>query len=1105
MRYLLLALGLSLAAPQAGAEGPSKASFKRNKQQEREELIAKLKRDIAKVAHSVEVTKELVARSKGAPFLPDIYLRLAELYVEQARYEFYLVHEQRGEDSKGSAVAPTAKLLKEKAVETYLRILQDFPDFKDNDKVMFFLGHEYRELGRYEDMIAQYEKLVGRYPKSPLVQDAYLVLGDYRFDKQDLAGAKGYYQKILDTPKSPTHDMAHFKMGWVYLNETNYKEAMQQFEAAVRPDWSKIEGNKKEKERRVDVKREALVDLVYAYTEVRKPKGALRYFRGLARSRTMYLLALRKLANRYFVKANYNAAAMVYREIAKLSSDAERNLDNTGRIYQSAKNMKDYRRVNRDVTEMLRALNDYRFDWRVPKAQRVAATRDFEEYTRDLSTRAQAYAKRRRRRRIGERAALAYTRYLESFPDNKNGPNILQNLADTLYDAKYYLKAGDRYVEAYHVVESPKLREQNLYNACAAFREALKNADKLPRFERIWAQQGLIKNGSLYVQRYPKSSKVPQIKLNIGRSYYEAGDYDHAEGVFDEYIKSYPRDRNAVVAADLILDGYAQRQDFQGLAKKARELMKNRRLGDPAFRARLAKMAKGAEERQIGEVLLTASANEQAGGDAGEQLRKYWEANKGSPVAEKTLYTAFVQYKDARDFKKTFETGNQFIGAYPKSQYLGDVFGTLAAFTTQTGEFEQASVYLEEYFKRFPRDPAAQRTLAKAAQLKQLIGDHRSAIQDYNHVIRAASSSAERAEYGDAALDSYEAIGDWKGAAALARRILRWQPGNVKANLMLGLAKEKEGNLDSALRSFSRAIDAAQSGTDDKTQEQGARAAFLAGDTIYRQFARLSGGDLETVAAQKAQLLGELENAMVNAVGYNQGTWAVAALHRVALAYQEFASFLKNAPPPDGLAPEQVTEYKQLIGEQAKAIDQKAREYFSTCVKKARELKVFNGAVLGCVARGPEKNVPSVRLAVASPGKERRDSLKQQLTNKPKDLKTIGEMVNYFLQSGEPAKAKLMAERGLEIDDRDASLWNKLGMAELLLSKPQAAFFDFKRARENGHPYAAANELALRMSFGDTRGARRLLKNVDADDLPSGAPDLHPDAAKAINRLEGRR
>ena len=1097
---LVTALGPSIAVAQL----PGQPGF-RTQAQQREELVAKLRRDIAKVAHSVEVTKELIARSRGAPFLPDIYLRLAELYVEQARYEFYLVHEMRGESSKGSAVAPTAKLLKEKAVETYLRILSEFPSFKDSDKVLFFLAHEHRELGDYRAMINRYETLVSKHAKSPLVLDAYLVLGDYRFDRQDLAGAKRYYRKILDAPVSSATPMAHFKMGWVHLNESDYREALRQFQQAVVEDVKLADASKspRARDKRVDVTREALTDLAYAYTEVYNPRSALRYFRRLAPTRNLYRLALEKLARRYFVKQDFSSAAMVYREIARLSYDAESNLDFTARIYEATKNVQAYGRVHADVEAMLTALNGYRYDWRIAAAQRDAAAVDFEVYTRDLATRAQAKAIASKNNRQQLRVALAYTRYLDSFPDSANRRDMLENLADTLFAAKLYLRAGDRYEEAAKLATNRKAKEAALYSACASFYEVLKNSSKLPRFDRIWAQQGLIHNGVAYVEAFPKSKRVPQIKLNIGRSYYEAGQFEQAVGVFDEFLEGYPRHRGSQAVAELILDTYAQRQDYAGLSQKARELRK-RRVGDGKFQQRLATMAKQAEERQIGEVILTASIQDSGGRDAGAQLRRYWERNKNSPVAEKTLYTAFVQFKEARNFEKTFETGNQFIGAYPKSQYLGDVFGTLASFTSQTGEYEQAAVYLEEYYKRFPNDPAAQRTLARAGAIKQLIGDHRGAIAAYGTLVRRVQNASARREYAYKMLKSYETLGDWDGVQSAAAGLLRQDRRDVRAHLMLGLAAEKGGDVGRALQHYNAAIKSVRRTSKDEVIDDAARAAFRAGDAIFQRFRRVStDGDLAAAAEAKAELLANLEDAMVDVVGYNRGQWAVAALHRVALAYQSFGRFLRSSPVPAGLSAAQRQEYQRVVNQQAAGIEKRAAEFFSTCVSKARELNVFSGAVLGCVRRGPEQRVPEVRASGATPPKQRFATLKDALTKDPKSLQALSELADYFLMSREPAKAKLAAGRGLEIDDRSAELHNKLGMADLLLGDPQAAFFAFRKAADLGHPYAVANEAALRVTFGDRSGAQQRLSKADVDELPSGAADLHPSARSVVERVGG--
>jgi hypothetical protein len=62
-------------------------------------------------------------------------------------------------------------------------------------------------------------------------------------------------------------------MGWVYLNETDDKEAVNQFELAVNsgndPDKA---SSRREAQRLVNVKKEALVDLAFVYPNVKKPK-----------------------------------------------------------------------------------------------------------------------------------------------------------------------------------------------------------------------------------------------------------------------------------------------------------------------------------------------------------------------------------------------------------------------------------------------------------------------------------------------------------------------------------------------------------------------------------------------------------------------------------------------------------------------------------------------------------------------------------------------------------------------------------------------------------------------------------------------------------------
>lgn len=1096
MRSFAAVLILALAPPALGQElrGPDL----RSEQERKAIFVEKLERDIAKVVRSIEVTEELISRSRGAPYLPDIYLRLAELYVEQARYEFYRVHEDRNEGSAG--VAPTAKLLKEKAIETYRRILDEFPKWQDSDKVRFYLAHELRDLGEYDAMLAAYQDLVEKHPKSPLVFDAYLVLGDYAFDKAELDEAESWYRKILDAPRTPTHDLAHFKMGWIELNRGRFPPAFGHFEAASASSWD-VAGDRDEQSRRVDVKREALVDLAYTYTEVKKPKGALRYFRKLAPSRTLYVLALDKLAGRYFVKENYDAAAGIYRELARLSHDPVENLDRMSQVYQAVVRAKSFGHVDEDVDHLLDAADQYRFDPRVNADERTAATRDAELQSRDLATRAQQVALSKKDRRLGRKVASAYERYLQSFPASDNRAQIVANLADTLFEAQRFLEAGDRYEQSAEVAADDAARQEALYDACVAFRKAIEVAGPtMPRFDRLWAQRGLIQNGRRFVELAPSSPRVPEIELGIGRSYFESGDFERAVGVFEEFIEDHPKDSRVETVADLILDAFAQQKDYAGLADKARALAEAK-VGGPGFGQRMLQTAKAAEERQIGEVILTSSVESDTGEDAGARLRRYWQENQSSPVAERTLYTAFVQYKEARDLAPLFDTGNQFIGAYPKSQFLGDVFGTLAAFTSQVGQFEQAAVYLETYAERFPKDAAARRDLLRAGQLRMALGDNDGAATALQRLYDSASDAESRAEAGVLLLKALRELERWDQVQAVATRLAREGRAAVRANLYLGLAAQRGGDAQRAARAFATAVESSGRSASGADKADAAEAAFRYGTLLLEKFRQASAlSDPSEAVAVKAELLPELEAAMVDVVGIGIGEWGVAALHRVGLAYAEMAGFLAEAPLPQGLSPEEQAQYAEALEAQVSALEGRAEELFGACVDRGLALSVFTAELKGCIEQGPASPIAAVRPSGASAGD--RTQLEASVTRRPNDPDAIAALAEQLLGSGEAARARLLAERGLEVEPRHPRLHNLAGAASLALGEPSVAVAAFKEAEQLGHPYAAANRAAVLASLGAEAAAAEVIEQASLDDLPAGAVDLHPDAVALLRRLE---
>src|SRR5690606_35553729 len=108
----------------------------------------------------------------------------------------------------------------------------------------------------------------------------------------------------------------------------------------------------------------------WPFSEVSKAYQAGDYFRRLAESKTLYQSVMKKLANRYYVKTEFENAALLYREIVKYSSDVEENIEYVQRIYDSVRNMsaKNPRRyahaaddVDSIVKTVARFLNHWKF------------------------------------------------------------------------------------------------------------------------------------------------------------------------------------------------------------------------------------------------------------------------------------------------------------------------------------------------------------------------------------------------------------------------------------------------------------------------------------------------------------------------------------------------------------------------------------------------------------------------------------------------------------------------------------------------------------------------------------------------------------------------
>ena len=1118
---LLLVVGQLALVPASPQAAVDEYEYEQKDQSaEKKKSIQRLEQDKRKVQMAIETTKTLIDRSRQRPYLPELYLRLAELYIEKSRI-VYLLRKSQQTDGAGALDQLESNTLKQQAIELYQRILDHFPDFADRDKVYFFMAHEFGELGQLKNMVKQYRSLISNHKDSQYVPEAYLLLGDYFFSQQNLPLAKKHYQAVLKYPGSSASIIGRYKLGWCYVNDADYKQALKLFEAAV----TTSEGDKEvdiDTYRHVNVRLEALIDMAFCYPEVYKksaPEKALSYFQQFAWSRQSYTTVLEKLAGRYFVKKKWYQAAALYRQLAELRYDPQRLIEYAGNIYECVQAMGTYKDIDQDVRLIVKALEQQKYSIHVADEAKEQNMKDFELYARDVITHLHDKARRKKSSNDFEQAAAAYKLYLDFFKHTPARTEMQGNYAEALFASKQYLEAGKQYEElVHHDIERSIKNEDRLYSTVIAYYQAIKNKDQLNYYNLAWARQGLRSAGKQYVAAFPASKRTADVRFNVAWIAYDAGKLDEAIAEFSQFIETYPRGRAAQAATHLVLDAYYQKEDFDGLAQYGRHILQSGRINDPKFKREVAKIVQGAESKIVASLTVSAVDDYEKGRSG---LIDLVNKGAGAEVSEQALSALIVASQDKRDLDTLFTAGTSLVAGFPKSAQAENTLNLMIDTSLQANQYRLLAEYLESFCRILPKHANAREFLYQAAQIRQGLGQYRQANANYGKLLQRRPRSAKmRDEVILAMAANAERRGRWKSAIQTldANYKLLSKSARVRAQAQIADLYLEHGKPQAAGRYRARALKAyrgQKAGRNVQLKDAVARMEYNHLKSARRRYLKLqlkNSLDDKIVAAKKKQLE-TLEKNYQRVLKYQSPPWALRACYRMAEINRDFAQFLKNSPLP-ALNPEQKAQYVRLLGQKAQQYADKADQYYQTGLQLAGKWEICDPALSGYfsanrAAADPDGGVKSfagvnrsVEIAAQSLKDPTLIDLYNQLIRQPDNLQPFLSLADSYLQKGDYRQAALVAQNALNKGNRRqtqvvSQIHNTLGVSWLYLGEDEQARDAFKQAIEQDGANAAAriNLAGLLQYYGHAAKAEQIYGNVTA--TPRGGSNngrIHPRA-----------
>ena len=648
-------------------ENSARAETKRNEQiKEIKDLLGKLKPD---------------DRRRG-----ELVFRLAEIYWAKSKFiyqtEFKTFDDayQKWVDNGRSGKEPTlakytaeSEAYKKQALQNYGIILDKFPDYPRLDEVLYIMAFNQYEAGKTKDAIANYSQLIRQYPKSEYVSDSYLALGEHYFKANDLTKAtKAYskaYDKGLEDKRRSVYNYARYKLAWCDFNAQEFDKALTKFKAVV------AEENKARDEdpKGVQLKREALNDMVLTYANLDATKEAYDYLKKESNAKEAFRLT-GKLAAIYKGDGKHALEIDTLRMLINIDPDNPQAPDYQSSIVLAYSQLGDRTAVRKEVTRLVELYRPGASWWRkneanaplVDRARTVAENR-----MRELVTDYHRFAQKFRKVDDYETAADIYSQYLQAFPDSENTYRLNFFYAELLWDLGKWRDAAKQYDAVVAKDAAGEYTRVCAYNAVLAWEKIVNNVPPPPRtkdgklatsgcseedikkgnkkcgqksdqidkkrvelenFEKGKAKSyeakkipedevALSAACDAYVRVVPQKDIDRDSKLReeliivkfksayIYQSYYH---FDEAATRFGELIDRWPESEFARKGADQILDSYDARENFPALEKWSRDFSKKKDLmKDDKFAKLVTRFMEGATFKNVDTVRAEAVATKE--------------------------------------------------------------------------------------------------------------------------------------------------------------------------------------------------------------------------------------------------------------------------------------------------------------------------------------------------------------------------------------------------------------------------------------------------------------------------------------------------------------
>ena len=706
---------------------------------------------------------KLTQKFKGSTNRGELWLRLAELYVEKAsvvdrrkqdEYDKKLKEFQAGK-SKVKAVLDLAeaKEYNKKAIQLYDWFLRDFPDDPKVSQALFFLGYNNFELGNAEAGAKYYDRLTANFPNSQFTGEAHFAIGESQFESEKWADAYKEYSFLIKDNKHNLHTIAMYKAAWCLYRLGKTEEAIKYLDYIVKSSRLAKQNDSAsgKKINNARLENEAIKDLVIFFAESGDTKRAITYFKNLNSKESFQ--SIEKLAYYLSSKGNTTGSRDIFKYLISQDPTSKKSFEYQYQIVQNyffSKNSPEFK------SELYKWIINYntKSAWYDKNKADIAFVKKSnllrEQTLRNYILQQHQTAQNSRAAFSRQAADEGYKLYFQEFSNSQQIGDMHFFYGELLYDMGRFGDAATEYTAVVNNSPNSQYAEKASQNILLSIEKTLPKDEDLQKrtgnsIEPIALDEKVSKFITIanwYLQKYPKADKAAEIKFRVGRLYYLSNNFDPAEKQFKEIVQTYPNTKFSDYSANLLLDIYSLKKDYVGLEKIGTELLADASISNAKIGADIRGVLEKASFKKAQNLEVEKKYLESA-----NQYQIFSIQNPKSDLVGLAFFNAAINFersgkiKDAIvNYKKVISTNAPgVVSLKPKAKRL------LAKQYQDTGSFDESAKLYSELAKENPADPLYDNYIFNTALMLEITGKTNEAIDEYRHYLKISKNKEDNA------------------------------------------------------------------------------------------------------------------------------------------------------------------------------------------------------------------------------------------------------------------------------------------------------------------------------------------------------------------------